>query len=504
MLDMLETSLKNLITNEPQYRSRELTTEMEEYKKQIKKYEALMKANANDINALRGELEKWNGKETKWEEEKKQMREKWNEDLHIQLKQHEDKCKHGLSEQMTKMKYEIDSLNKQIRSQMNCVACVSMSSLYATHKHRAHGVYAHTNLCVCVCVCVYVRTELEALKQEKSAKEKEAENLRKLDDEHEKIRIRWQEQIKSKDDALEQQLAEIAFLKKSVEEKQQLIQTLQEKSINREMQSEQTQNENTKLTTQLQTLQELPEKMEKITKEKLVLIREIKTLRAQREEMTQQWNEERSKLKLEHLNEIESMRKQTDAEIAIKNEELNRMKLELQQMTEHFERVNQTNSRYFVDVLCKLESFNMTLDNCAIEKLQQTTPGMSEIERREKSNDILRLLLDTIYEALQSEHLDPITSDEFKNNSSSSSSATNNVPSKEICNPHIHKLYRAVLELLCDKAAAIKKENDSFISTYYEVLFPSIIHNESSHPTFKHIIKYTKKHIRGCVCSIFV
>jgi len=233
------------------------------------------------------------------------------------------------------------------------------------------------------------------------------------------------------------------------------IQNLQQKSVNREMQSEQVQNENMKLSTQLTSMQEIPAKLEKTMKEKVALVKEIKSLRAQKEEMTQQFNEQLTKVNLEHFNEITKLKNQNANEIKAKNEEIHQIQNELQKNSDHFKRVHQYNRTHFSDVLCKLESFHFTLDNCAIEKLQSTTPGMSDHERREKSNDILRHLIDTFNDALKSE---PVTNDDFKELSSDEFSHI------EL----IEKLYRRCLELLCDKGAAIKKENDWFIQKYNE------------------------------------
>ncbi|ETO17220.1 hypothetical protein RFI_20112, partial [Reticulomyxa filosa] len=235
--------------------------------------------------------------------------------------------------------------------------------------------------------------------------------------------------------------------------------------------------------------------MEKLTKEKLVLIREIKTLRAQAEKQTKEWEEEKSALKALHLDEMTCKQKEMDMQLQLKQDELKQLQLQLQTQKDHFQYVHDLNNRYFTDVLHKLESFNFTLDNCAIEKLQMNTPGMTDVERRFKSNHILKQLLETLEENLKHEHVQFETSTSPTSNSDSNAnfnynetkentegstnglSNTNDTSKKtEPRNTLIQKLYRTGLELLCDKAVGIKKENDLFIKLHNIVLFLSLFY----------------------------
>ncbi|ETO20214.1 hypothetical protein RFI_17003 [Reticulomyxa filosa] len=268
-------------------------------------------------------------------------------------------------------------------------------------------------------------------------------------------------------------------------------------------------NDNTLLETQLKVLKELPEKMDKLNKEKVELVREIKTLRVQKEMLSNKFNEERLTFKMQSLSEMNQKQKQTDLQIANKNEEIKRMQSKFQQVLDYVHQNNEINNKHLSDILCKVESFNMSLENCTVEKLQENTPGMSDYERRFKSNDILNQLLWTLKEDLKDEEskleennqsaiattaataataatdqtrrrsstmkLMDNSSEEMKDNSLPIKRQPSDVRSKlEYAflgrNPNIQKLYRKSLELLCDKALCIKKENDLFIKLQKQVL----------------------------------
>ena len=152
---------------------------------------------------------------------------------------------------------------------------------------------------------------------------------------------------------------------------------------------------------------ELQEKHETITSDlkstksdKLALVKAVKKLRNEREEMDEQYKNEISNLRLTNLNEEKKLRTEYDNKILRYKTDIREMRKMIEDSNLQYKRQIDTLHKSLGDVIDKLNTFTKTLDNAALSEFRKNSPNMSEMERIKISNNILEGLFGMIEDAL--------------------------------------------------------------------------------------------------------